>query len=163
MRNMLVHRGRRMNPVYVEAVAARLVVPSGRSVRVVHLLPKDPARQEVEVLREGEAPYDGQLQEHSEETVAGIYDSIRTLVEVTSSELLALWRFRRENADAIPQPLDAQWPSLEPSDSTGFEGYNPGSAQLGDVGILALNPQAGRRLLAAALDDANRYRWASFD
>lgn len=162
MRNMLVHRGRRLEPVFVSPIAPALVFPAGARLRVQHLLPRDPGRQEIEVLRTTTNPFDAQLSEHADDTLDGVYKSLRELIEATMDRLLDTWRHRRGNPGRIPQPLHDQWPDVTAGPATGFGGYHPHSVQLPPAGVIALNPADARRLVAAAVDDANRQRWQTF-
>jgi hypothetical protein len=162
MRNMLVHRGRRLEPVFIAPIAAGLLVPHGDRLRVQHLLPVDPSRQEIEVLREGNSPFDGDLREHADETLTGIFGSLVQLTQAGAANMLDVWRQRRANPQALPQPLDKQWPNLASSPATGFVGYQPNTAQLPPGGQVMLGPTDTRRLQAGALLDPDRPKWAVF-
>jgi hypothetical protein len=162
MRNMLVHRGRRIELGGYVPIEPTLYGPDAqpllRARRVSHL-PCDPGRSDVEVFLD--VPKSFVLEEEAETTFRGVMDSTVALLETAAENLLELWQWRRNNRTALRQPR-AQWLQGPSTNSTGFKGYAPGSLRLRrDMGIL--NPVTARRLRAAALDDAARPQWSRFD
>lgn len=160
MRNMLVHRGRRLQLVLASAVAPTLVIPTGERIRLNHLLPKDPGRQQIEVMRDAGGPLKSELREHADDTLTGVFRSVLRFCDLTASELLDRWKLRRASADS-PQPLEAQWPDLRPSPSSGFPGYDPNVAV--PPGSIRLGPSDTKRLLAAAVMDDRRHLWETMN
>lgn len=132
--------------------------PAPRARRVSHL-PRDPGRSDVEVFLD--TPSNRVLQEEAQRTLRGLMGSTSNVIEASAKDTLELWRWRRARPGDLRQP-EAQWPNGPSTQSAGFNGYAPNS--------LALNPQIGsmhpvtaRRLSAAALDDAARLQWTTFD
>lgn len=161
-RNMLVHRGRRIELGQFVPIKPVLYGPNGhpapRARRISHL-PRDPGRSDVEVFLD--TPSRFVLHEDSRQTLEGLMRSTIDLTEGTAEYMRELWRWRRANPAEIPQPRD-QWPNGPSTQSTGFDGYQPNQ--------LVFNPQVGmmhpvtaRRFRAAALDDAARPQWTTFD
>ena len=161
-RNMLVHRGRRLEHGQVLRRTPVLLGPDGeellRARRVGHL-PRDPARSDVEVLLEGNTRF--LLTEEAGRTLNGLIGSTRNLIEALAEELLTLWHWRRVHPDALPPPA-AQWKDGPAHNSTGFNGYAPGSLGL-EPGMGITHPITARRIRAAALDDTDRPQWSKFD
>jgi hypothetical protein len=162
LRNMLVHRGRRIEMGQYLPIEPVLLGPDGkpapRARRVSHL-PRDPGRSEIEVFID--TPWSMVLHEDGTQTLGGLMHSTSLLLEASAGHLLDLWRWRRSHPGDLRQPAD-QWKNGPSKQSTGFNGYAPGSVPL-DPDIGSLHPSTIRRFHAAALDDASRHRWASFD
>lgn len=161
-RNMLVHRGRRMAFAKVMPAGGPIVVPGGSDVhpsRAVNVLPADPGRSDVEVMRDA-SPAGLVLSEDAFETLEGALESTLSAVEGSCSVLRAAWVERRSASTRLPQPME-QWPNV---DSTGdaFVGYRPGSVPF-DPTELHGDAVLVKRLRAASLEDAVRGRWSSFD
>ena len=161
-RNMLVHRGRRLEfgqivpvkPVLYGADGAPLL----RVSRVTHL-PRDPGRSDIEVFVD--AGWSFVLTEEAEQTLRGLMSSTRVMLESTAAELLGFWEWRRQNPGILRQPIE-QWKGGRSTQSTRFDGYAPGTLQLApDVGIM--HPVMVSQLRSAALGDESRNRWALFD
>ena len=162
LRNMLVHRGRRFeygqfvprSPLLYGADSQRLL----RARRITHL-PRDPGRSDVEVFLD--TPWTLVLREEGERTLRGLIGSTKTLLETTAMDLLDLWRWRRDHPASLRQPA-AQWPNGRSTQSTGFNGYAPGTLEFAPDMVM-VHPVAARRFHAAALDDPARPQWATFD
>jgi hypothetical protein len=124
---MLVHRGRRFeygqfvprSPLLYGADSQRLL----RARRVTHL-PRDPGRSDVEVFLD--TPWTLVLTEEDERTLQGLIGSTKALLEATAKDLLNLWRWRRDHPASLRQPAP-QWPNGRSTQSTGFNGYAPGT------------------------------------
>jgi hypothetical protein len=161
-RNMLVHRGRRLTTSQLVPRSAELYGPNGeliRRARVVKQLPRDPGRSDVEVMRDPYSP--PVLTEEAPRTLEGLIRSTRDLIDSASAVLLDVWQWRRANPGALSQPR-AQWPAGISTTSTGFNGYAPGTAAYSPSQWMS-HPAVLRRLRTAALDDATRSQWATFD
>jgi len=162
LRNMLVHRGRRIEygqfvprtPVLYGADA----LPVLRARRVVHL-PRDPARSDVEVFLD--TPWTLVLSEEGERTLQGLIGSTKALLETTAKDLLDFWQWRRNHPGSLRQPA-AQWQDGRSTKSTGFNGYVPGTLELAP-GTAMVHPDVARRIHSAALDDSSRPQWGAFD
>ena len=158
-RNMLVHRGRRIEfgqfvrrePVLYDASER----PIPRS-RVVTHLPLEPDRSDIDVHREPDMP--PVLTEDVRQTLNGAMRSVCALVEALGEQLAAAWEWRKAHPEELPQPR-AQWPHVDhtatPTRQPPFAGYAPGSHAY-DPGMFRLHPDTNRRLLAAALLDHQR-------
>ena len=161
-RNMLVHRGRRIELGQFLPIEPVLFGPDGqpapRARRVAHL-PRDPGRSDVEVFLG--MPWDTVLHEEGERTLQGLMNSGIQLIETMGSHLIDLWRWRRDHPADLRQPAE-QWKDGPAADSTGFNGYAPGSLAL-TPGLGMMHPTTARRFHAGALDDAARPQWATFD
>jgi hypothetical protein len=161
-RNMLVHRGRRTVVSQIIPEPSPIVDLAGRPIvrsRVIPQLPKDPGRSEVEVmLHRANALV---LPEAASDTLAGIRDSTVRLVREIIGELIGIWRRRRATPALLSQPK-AQWPEGASEETTGFEGYRPGSMEYDPAAIIA-SPSFRPRVLAAALSDDMRHRWREFN
>ena len=165
-RNMLVHRGRRIefgqfvprDPVLCDA--------SGRPIlraRVVTHLPLEPDRSDMDVHREPDVP--PVLTEDVRQTLKGSMRSVCALVEALGEQLAAAWEWRKEHPAQLSQPR-AQWlhvgHTTTPNRQPPFAGYAPGSHAY-EPGMFGSHPDTVRRLLAAALMDHQRHEWRLFD
>jgi hypothetical protein len=161
-RNMLVHRGRRIEVGQFVPRQPMLYGPDGKPVprvSVINHLPRDPGRSDVEVfLQPTESPV---LTEDAAQTLRGLLKSTTALVETVAGELLALWKWRRANPDKLNQPA-AQWPNGVSTDSISFAGYAPGSFKY-SPSMMMTHPVVVHRMRAAALDDKARAQWNNFD
>ena len=162
LRNMLVHRGRRIELGQFLPITAVILGPDGQPVprarRVAHL-PRDPGRSDVEVFLG--TPWDTVLHEEGQQTLQGVMASTTYLVESLAVHLVDFWRWRRAHPADLRQP-EEQWKDGPSTQSTGFNGYAPGSLAL-QSGLGMMHPITARRFHAAALDDAARPQWAAFD
>jgi hypothetical protein len=108
-RNMLVHRGRRIELGQYLPIEPVLYGPDGLpALRARHIshLPRDPGRSDVEVFLD--APWNHILAEDAQRTLRGLLSSTIHLVETTANDLLTLWRWRRDHPGDLRQP-PAQW------------------------------------------------------
>jgi len=166
MRNMLVHRGRRLT-MMLPHVTPEPVLLVPRSViadrtELAPLLPRDPGHSEVEVLRDTRIVAGLMLSEDGAKTLLRLVESTIRLVEDASIHLADLWQRRQADLALLPQPA-AQWPEVTPSRSAGFAGYDPGSIDVGDSGRLLANPQLGPRMRAAALFNDQLHLWETWN
>jgi hypothetical protein len=161
-RNMLVHRGRRIELGQYIPRTPVLYGPDSRRVprvRVVTHLPRDPVRSDVEVLLEpSNTPI---LTEDAQQTLDGLLKSTKLLIEGIAQELTEVWNCRRAHPDILPQP-SAQWPKGASTESIGFSGYAPGSFKF-SPDMMMMCPVILQRIRAAALDDQARQQWRTFD
>lgn len=158
-RNMLTHRGRRMQFGQLHIEPSQVTDSRGRSrplARVVRSMPTEPGWCEVDASLQPRALM---LEEASRDTMEGLLQSSIDLVEGSSRLLSRFWSERRNNPALLAQPA-AQWPKPGPPRSAGFDGY---SGRLGEMGdSIVMNPTDIRRFAAAALTNDNRELWASF-
>ena len=157
-RNMVVHRGRRLE--LGQRVPGSVYTAHGTrsACRVTHL-PRDPARSEVEVFLD--SPQALILTEEEEVTLSGLLQSTTSLLEATAEDLCDLWCWRKQNPTALPQPKE-QWE--EPSRAaTAFNGYAPGTHPLDASAAVVLHPTLKRRFCAACLSHADLANWSTFE
>jgi hypothetical protein len=161
-RNMLVHRGRRIELGQYVPRTPVLLGPDGKPVlrvRVVTHLPRDPGLSDVEVFLEpSNTPI---LTEDAEQTLEGLIESTKSLIEGTARALTNVWNWRRAHPRELRQPPE-QWRQGVSMHSIGFPGYAPGSFPY-SPNMLSSHPVILKRLLAAALDDSSRHQWKAFD
>lgn len=160
-RNMLVHRGRRLELGQFLRIEPILFGPDGQPApraRHVSHLPRDPGRSDVEVFLG--MPWNTVLHEGGQRTLQGLMNSSVQLLETMATHLLDLWRWRRDHPADLRQPAE-QWKDGPSTQSTGFNGYASGSLVL-EPGLGMMHPITARRFHAAALDDAARRQWATF-
>jgi len=156
MRNMLVHRPRRMT-----FSVARRERGTGPADVVLHL-PRDPGASEVEVMRDSGGPHGAVLGEDAETTMNAIFASSASLARALGPELVAVWNRRRSNLGWVEQPR-SQWPSTVREASTGYEGATGQPPDFTGMSGAVLAERNARRYDAAALWDHQRVRWAGFD
>ncbi len=160
-RNLLVHRGRRLQPFRLEKRGAVLLAADSSPVvlaRAVRQLAQDPGLSDVEAFASASAPV---LTEDSKVTLEGVMGSVRALSETTAASLVQIWRRRRGEPALLTQPKE-QWPQGRSTASRGFAGYKPGTVPF-NVDWLASNPTFVKRLKVAALDTRARKKWETFD
>lgn len=159
-RNMLVHRGRRLQLASIEP-RGRVIFDSRENpivlVKSTPQLPRDPARSDVEVLLSDAKPV---LEESAEVTMRGSLTSSVALVEATSVDLASVWRARRKAPDLIEQPRE-QWKDGAAVPSSPFVGYDAGKMPF-DPKQMNAHSVVLRRLRSAALVDELRPRWKDF-
>ena len=165
-RNMLVHRGRRIEIGQFVPREPVLCDASGRPIlrtSVVTHLPLEPDRSDMDVYREPDLP--PVLTEDVRQTLQGSMRSVCALVEDLGEQLAASWEWRKEHPAILLQPR-AQWLHAGHTATLNrqppFAGYAPGSHAY-DPGMFGLHPDTARRLLAAALMDRQRHEWRRFD
>lgn len=159
MRNMLVHRPRR--------VWTQRVVPSPENgfpvrLRTSLMLPREPELATVEVMRDGAGLNESLLREDAFVTMSGVLESTSRFTEAICAYLISLVDSRRRDPALLVQPPE-QWrgKSVLPKIRLDrFEGYRPQSVhplQTGDS--LNTNDPLTRRLTAAAVFDGQRDQW----
>jgi len=161
-RNMIVHRGRRLDMGQFVPREPILYGPDTRPVlraRRITQLPRDPGQSDVEVFLN--SPHTLLLTEDAPRTLGGLLESTRCLINSAASDLIEVWGWRRAHPQDLPQPR-AQWPDLWATESVGFGGYAPGTVGF-SPGMMMMHPDVARRFGAASLDDDSRPQWDSFD
>ncbi len=170
-RNMLVHRGRRLESGQFVPKLPQIYGPDGKPVlryRRLTYLPRNPSMSDVEVWRE--TPMTSMrdplevlvLAEDATQTLGGLLDSTKAMISETAKLLIDVWKWRRDNPQILTQPA-AQWPKgAATAAASAFQGYAPRSRDISSS-IVSTHPIVWRRFLAAALDDASRSQWDTFD
>jgi hypothetical protein len=156
-RNMLVHRGRRMD--------ASLLVPRSKvppRAGIERVMPSEPELSQVEAwARWGDLIGCGQgsyvLRERAEETLRRALGAVARLAARSCEHLIATWRARRADPTALLQPLE-QWPKIPGIGPSGFEGFAPGSFEQKTDAMIG-SPDMHRRLRLAALDTESSHLW----
>jgi hypothetical protein len=157
-RNMLVHRGRRLNQNMLVPRHSLLRPDGSRIIRteVVHLVMRDPERSDVETLVDGLV---GTLTEPAEVTLRELLKSTVWFTEEMARALLAAWEARRANPSRLRQPRQ-QWPDV-PRPSGVFKGYEPGRVEV-DPSAAMMGTSWVKRLKAASMDGDAKRNWKSF-
>jgi len=170
-RNMLVHRGRRLECGQFVPKLPQIYGPDGKQVlryRRLTYLPRNPGMSDVEVWRDtpmtsARDPLEVLvLAEDATQTLGGLLDSMKAMISETAKLLIEVWKWRRDNPRILTQPA-AQWPkgaAIAPASA--FQGYAPRSRDLSSS-IVSTHPIVWRRFRAASLDDASRSQWDTFD
>ena len=171
-RNMLVHRGRRLENGQFVPKGPQLYDPCGQEiprVRRLTYLPRNPGMSDVEVWREMPlATVRDPLQalvldEDASQTLSGLLNSTKAIISDTAKILIDVWKWRRENPQILTQPKQ-QWPKgPATSPASVFQGYSPRARDLSSSTVASTHPIVMRRFLAASLDDAHRQQWDTFD
>lgn len=158
-RNALVHRGLRQE-THALSDEIGLVDPDYRpvTVRETAHLPNHPGVSEIEAILVADPIGSIGLSENARVTLEQLTTSAVNLTERLSERLVDIWRDRREDPTATPQPLDKQWKQPDGREWSEFSGYAPGSAPIDPRGAIQ-NRAFRERLLAAALDDQQRPIW----
>ena len=156
-RNMLVHRGRRIQ--IGQIVPSDVLGPDGlpaRPIQITHL-PRDPGRSDVQALRDLDGLDRVLLAEDVGTTIDELIRSTSSLAEAGAKELYRNWTWRREHPKSMVQPQE-QW--QERAHAVEFSGYKPREFNLSfSKSLVQMNPILAKRLRAAAVDDMNRRRW----
>lgn len=155
LRNMYVHRGRRLSMDEVN-LSASLVDARGRPVprvSVTQRLPSSPSRSDMEVFRDYRA-MQPLLPEAASSTLHGIVATAVRFVDAIAHGLHETWQ-RRRARPSVEQPPQ-QWPERTFEDDI-FTGYEPGSAQF-DPRAFQGSPVFVKRMMAAAMFDGVRDR-----
>jgi len=162
LRNMVVHRGRRIHTAQVIPRAGSLLGPDGKVIpraTISEHLPSDPCRSQVEAfLDTSRLPA---LTEHAELTLQGILSSSIDTIRQSARELIKIWALRRKTPTLIKQPKE-NWPTLAGASHTGFDGYSPGSTPC-NFKQWSAHPDIHKLIVASALSDDTRSRWDEFD
>lgn len=162
LRNTLIHRGRRLQLSELRPLPSGLVHPDGRPVirsHVIHQLPRDPGRSDVEMFLDGANP--PVLTETAATTLLGVLRSALRLTAEGGLLLLNLWRTRRTTPSLLFQPRE-QWPNGRSSATAGFRGYAPDSVPYNPTQLRS-DEVLIRRMTAASVGDALRAAWPGFD
>ena len=170
-RNMLVHRGRRLENGQFVQKSPQLYGPDGEPVlraRRLTYLPRNPSMSDVEVWRETPMasirdPLEALvLTEDAAQTLGGLLDSTKAMISRTAKLLIGVWEWRRDNPQILTQPA-AQWPKgAATTPASVFQGYSPRSRDLSSS-VAPVHPIVQRRFLTASLNDASRSQWDTFD
>lgn len=158
-RNTVIHRGRRL-VMHVPVPETEILAPDGIPARWsanVHL-PNHPGLTEVEAFLAADSPSSLLLAERAEVTLEGLIDSTVRLVERIAMRLLDVWKLRRDDPRASPQPFGRQWRAPTRRDWSAFAGYTPGADPVA-TRTLNFSTSFVKRLGAAALADHQRELW----
>ncbi len=172
-RNMLVHRGRRLEVDFPESKDSQTQILhpwSGAPIQDYRShVPAAPGLSEIQAwlraLRNNpgkrEALSECWLTESAETTFDGVLESTRKLVDAIGKELLEVWAQRKSDENRQSQPVHEQWPcDVWPSNHNDFAGYRSSSPQT--ITRLGMSPIDFRRLRAAALDTSASHQWGDW-
>lgn len=162
-RNALAHRGLRQT-THSLSDEVGLVAPDLRpaTVRDTGHLPTHPGFSEVEGFLAADPIGSIGLSENERTTLEGLVGSAMDLTERISERLGHVWKDRAKQPEDTPQPFEEQWQQPDGREWSEFVGYAPGSDPIDPQGAVN-NPTFRKRLLAAALDDAQRSVWEEPD
>ncbi len=165
LRNMYVHRGRRLQPGSLNPDKPIVVDPTrtkilSGSLRVRARLPQDPAWSEIDVLRESPTrPF--VLNEDAVASLQGLLKSAQQFVEDVATAMLDVWGQRRSQPGLIVQPRE-QWKDITVKRSA-FVGFNPGQARFGSPDTSIANPSRLFRMKVGFVTKELLPEWAKFD
>ena len=157
-RNMLVHRGRRIE-ISAPEPASSVYNPHGQIARWSENdhLPRDPSLSDVEAILSLDALGKIVLAEHAEETLGGLLNSTKKLICSVSDALLEIWILRRKEPDVIQQPFTKHWSPAEEKEVTRFTGYVECEPVSPDA--IKAHQRLLRRIQAAAVDETSLSVW----
>lgn len=162
LRNMVVHRGRRVHITQVVPRQVSLLGPDSKIIprsTIAEHLPSDPCRSQVEAFLDStRSPV---LTEHAEGTLRGALSSTIDFIKKSARELNEIWALRRRNPTLLIQPME-NWPIFPETNQTGFTGYKPGSTPYTPQEWRA-HPDIHKLFTAGALSDDLRPQWDTFD
>lgn len=161
-RNMLVHKGRQIQPSVLKPTGTRLHTPGPDQVLGVTpfpLLPKEPGLSEIDALRVA-AKRQVYLTEHASVTLDGVLSSTVGFIELVGADLLQLWKTRRAQPGLISQPAK-QWPADSGEVESKFAGYREGQVEVAPDTVVG-PPTLAPRLKAASLEGDGLARWEEF-
>lgn len=159
-RNMVVHRGRRIESGQFVQNREALTSELPTEVRWINHFPTDPNRSDVEDFSDHESLDRSLLAEDSQTTINGLIKSTINLTESTSDLLFDIWNERRKSPSEVLQP-GSQWGDTP--ERVGFLGYKPKEYEIPRKRAhLLAHPIIGKRLRAASLDDESRGQWKTF-
>ena len=148
-RNMLVHRGRRIQMGQI--IPSEVLGPDGlpaRAIQITHL-PRDPGRSDVQVLRDLDSLDGVLLSEDAGTTIDELVKSASSLAEAIAMELHRSWTWRRGHPSSMVQPLE-QW--RERGHAVEFSGFKAREFNLAfSDGLVQMHPIMAKRLRAAAV------------
>jgi len=158
MRNMLVHRPRRL--------WIGIAQPTNRQGRVESIsmdffLPRSPEWTDVEVWRGMTSLVEALLPDSAADTMAGVHASAIQLAEGMSTALLGIAAARRANNALITQP-NIQWRAStipKPSCSSQFRGYDSDESKTSVSHIIMSAADAKRAEAASVLTPRGRDLW----
>lgn len=162
LRNMLVHRARRIELVQLRPVALPVLDAHGFPIVKTEFLiqlPSKPNLSDIEALVNSSGPL--VLEEDARTTLEGILQSTIALMQEVGRELETMWIMRRRQPDILVQPR-TQWPHVEIGAKVEFQGYNPGSLKF-EFSAIAANPGLANRMLRSSLLGQSIKNWSSFD
>lgn len=155
MRNMLVHRGRRMLFASFTPHSTGILDGTGTTehlrTEVQEFLPRLPGCSEVQAMITGGLA-GLLLAGEAVTTCRGVLRSTRKLLEACAEHLLATWIARRKDAGQIRQPAE-QWKHILLKNPISFAGY---STETFKADELRLASEVERRFGAAGVLDRDR-------
>lgn len=157
-RNMLVHRGRRLELSEIEP-CSDLLNPAQQIAlwSVKNRMARNPSLSDIEAILAAESPGDVLLPENTRITIKGLIESTTELIAFVTDSLLRVWTQRRESPASVLQPYELQWTPAEAEETTNFEGYV--GSDRADPALFVGSSTLRTRILAAALDDSRRSIW----
>jgi len=157
MRNMLVHRGRRLVTYNIRPLGGGVLTVAVQSpveaLIAEYLLPNDPQSTDADVWRLL-GPDQCLLTERAGLTIAGCVRSVKLVVESVAEAASVLWQQRKLSPTFINQP-EKQWPLVASMAAASFNGYSPGASPVA-AGAIETGPESVDRLIAAGVTAKDR-------
>ncbi len=154
MRNMMVHRPRRIQPHKIYRRHKR------DEFQLVMQLPRNPQLTDAEALAMSDRDADLLLGEHAGTTLDGVLSSLIRATSKTADVLRDAWLARRNDPTLLRQP-EEQWQKVYPErrDLSHFSGFGGDSLPQINQEAIVKPALVNRRLRAARLTDADRSYW----
>ncbi|XTZ14784.1 hypothetical protein ACQSSU_25450 [Micromonospora echinospora] len=154
MRNMMVHRPRRIRPHIIYRRHRR------DQLQLAMQLPRNPQLTDAEALVISDRDTDLYLREHAGTTLNGVLSNLIQATSTIANILQNTWRTRRNDPALLTQPKE-QWQKLYPErrDLSHFSGFGGNPLPPTDEKVMATPVLVNRRLRAARLSDEDRSYW----
>lgn len=162
LRNVYVHRPRRMTISQANPRPIGVLSPSGApylNTEFVEILPRDPARSDIDVFVSVGKPELIMLSERAEVTVNGVRGSMVRAIHAAATRLRSAWKERVSNPSLVTQPRE-QWMAADSESRCSFDGYAPSSYPV-IVNAFQMPAALQNRFVAAAVLDHDKHYWQS--
>jgi hypothetical protein len=161
MRNMLVHRPRRL-----WFITTDLVDPSSGDATKgwSYMLPRSPEWSDVEIWRGASQIQDNFVLQESSVILNGVLLNASALIETLSTELSKLIFLRRGNPDSLTQPVEQWRKTVLPDQSNAGQFHGFGSPWiLNNTEAITVSQMDHARFKSASFFDADaRMRWVTW-
>jgi hypothetical protein len=165
-RNMLVHRGRRLQlgslvPDAGPSVLNASGTPILRARGIMHLA-RDPNNSDLQAFfgaTSQPSRLSNVLEEDGVRSLGSALEAVVFVARRVSDVLLEVWQARRTAPNLLLQPR-SQWPDLSIHPDA-FAGFTPGSVPVAPTSLTA-SPNMVLRLRAAAVESSLRAKWLGF-
>lgn len=129
---------------------------------IVRLFYREPKWSELQALVFGPAPtgelLDTFILRPSEDVLDGLCDSTTRLTSTLTDHMTTCWEARKKRPSMIIQH-GCQWPTVQPTPISTFDGYGEDLSQTVQADTVASNDVEGLRWSAARVTDDRRRDW----